>query len=199
MQANVQSKDGPRNELTLFPQSDFNTGGFTYRTSQLHSIDFHTTKMVVRYAEYPGVGMKGVLRKLAQRIDVGKLSVVPGPRTAATRDISQDNTDTPITQAWMWPRVSSYLREDDVVVTDTGTSNFGILTCAFPKGVTALNQMLWGSIGWATPAAQGAALALRDMGMEKRRRTILFSGDGSFQLTAQEVSTIVRHNLPVTM
>ena len=38
---------------------------------------------------------------------------------------------------------------------------------------------LWGSIGWATPAAFGAALAAPD------RRTILVTGEGSHQLTAQ--------------
>jgi TPP-dependent 2-oxoacid decarboxylase len=31
------------------------------------------------------------------------------------------------------------------------------------------------------------------------RRTILFVGDGSFQLTAQEVSTMIRHDLKPIM
>ena len=179
-------------------QSDFNTGGFTYHTSQLNSIDFHSTRIVVGYAEYPGVGMKGVLRKLISRIDASRLSIVPGPAVKVDVPAYADPSEI-ITQAWMWPRVSGYLREDDVVVTETGTSNFGILSAKFPKGVTALSQVLWGSIGWATPAAQGAALAVKDMGKTSSRRTILFSGDGSFQLTAQEVSTMVRHGLPLTM
>jgi len=89
------------------------------------------------------------------------------------------------------------MRQKDIVVTETGTSNFGIWETRFPAGVTALSQVLWGSIGWAVGACQGAALAARDS--ETSRRTILFVGDGSFQLTAQEVSTMIRHKLNVIM
>lgn len=58
-------------------------------------------------------------------------------------------------------------------------------------------RTLWGSIGWSVGACQGAALAAKDAGGD--RRTVLFVGDGSYQLTAQEVSTIVRHGLRVTL
>src|SRR6516164_6847194 len=51
-----------------------------------------------------------------------------------------------------------------------------------PKGAVFHNQSLWGSIGWATPASFGAALAAPD------RRLILVTGEGS-QLTAQEVAS----------
>ena len=40
-------------------------------------------------------------------------------------------------------------------------------------------------------------LAARDLGAAKR--TVLFGGDGPFQLSAQEVSTMIRHKLNVTM
>ena len=58
-----------------------------------------------------------------------------------------------------------------------------------PKGAVFHNQSLWGSIGWATPAAFGAALAAPE------RRTILITGEGSHQLTAQEVSQFHRFGL----
>ena len=76
------------------------------------------------------------------------------------------------------------------------TANFGIWETRFPKGVTALSQVLWGSIGWSVGACQGAALAAKETG---DRRTILFVGDGSFQLTAQEISTIIRQDLKPLM
>lgn len=173
-------------------KSDFNTAGFTYRTSQLKTINFHSTHCVVRYSEYPGVTMRGVLRKVIERIDPTKLSVVPGPEVENEVQKNDDGTQT-ITQAWLWPRVGEFLREEDVVVTETGTSNFGIWDTKFPRQVTALSQVLWGSIGWSVGACQGAALAVKDMKLN--RRTILFVGDGSFQLTAQEMSTMIRHKL----
>jgi pyruvate decarboxylase len=173
-------------------KSDFNTAGFTYKTSQLNTIDFHSTHTTVRYSEYPGVHMRGVLRKVIEQVDVSKLARIPGPVMENKITENADSSDT-ITQAWFWPKVGSFLKEKDIVITETGTSNFGIWETKFPKDVTAISQVLWGSIGYSVGACQGACLAARDAGED--RRTILFVGDGSFQLTAQEVSTMIRLGL----
>lgn len=173
-------------------QSDFNTAGFSYKTSQLNTIDFHSTHTTVRYSEYPGVHMRGVLRKVINQVDLSKLSAVAGPKMINKVKENEDSSDT-ITQAWFWPRAGQFMKEDDIIITETGTANFGIWETKFPKGVTAISQVLWGSIGYSVGASQGAALAARDAGSD--RRTILFVGDGSFQLTAQEVSTMVRLGL----
>jgi pyruvate decarboxylase len=140
--------------------------------------------------------MRGVLRKLVDQIDPTQLSAQPSPTVENEVAKHQDSSPT-VTQAWFWPRVGEYLQKNDIVVTETGTANFGIWDTKFPAGVTALSQVLWGSIGWSVGACQGAALAAKDANSD--RRTILFVGDGSFQLTAQEVSTMIRHNLNVTM
>ncbi|OAG38676.1 hypothetical protein AYO21_07182 [Fonsecaea monophora] len=173
-------------------KSDFNTAGFSYRTSQLKTIDFHSTYMRVRWSEYPGVGMKGVLRRLIDRLP--KLDVQPGP-TLQQKQIPEDENpnDTAITHRWFWPRLGQWLRDGDIVLTETGTSNYGIFDTRFPPNVTNISQILWGSIGYATGACQGVALAAKELG--GNHRTILFTGDGSFQLTCQEVSTMIRHNL----
>ncbi|KAF2096870.1 pyruvate decarboxylase [Rhizodiscina lignyota] len=175
-------------------KSDFNTAGFTYRISQLSTIDFHSYGIKVRYSEYPGVRMNGVLRKVTERIDTSKLKIQKSPEPPSNtvpQKVEEQSTET-ILQSWFWPKLGQWLREDDVVITETGTSNFGIWETRFPKGVTAISQVLWGSIGYATGATQGAALAAKEKGL---KRTILFTGDGSFQLTGQEVSTMLRNDL----
>ena len=48
----------------------------------------------------------------------------------------------------------------------------------------------YGSIGWAVGAALGCAIG----GRPARRRVVACIGDGSFQLTSQEVSTMLRYN-----
>ena len=52
-----------------------------------------------------------------------------------------------------------------------------------------VGQPLWGSIGYTLGALLGTQIA------DKTRRNILLIGDGSFQLTAQELSTILYNNL----
>lgn len=172
-------------------KSDFNTAGFTYRVSQLKSIDFHSYGVTVRYSEYPGVRMNGVLKKICERM--GPLNINPGPKPSNELPLDElKSPESTITHAWLWPKLGQWLQENDIVITETGTSNFGIWETRFPAGVTAISQVLWGSIGYATGSCQGAALAAKEKGI---KRTILFTGDGSFQLTAQEVSTMIRNNL----
>jgi len=174
-------------------KSDFNTAGFSYKTSQLNTIDFHSTHTTVRYSEYPGVSMRGVLRKVINQVDLKQLSVAAGPQVENEVAENEDKSNI-ITQKWIWPAVGQkLLKENDIVITETGTANFGIWETKFPAGVTAISQVLWGSIGYSVGALQGACLAARDAGMD--RRTILFVGDGSFQLTVQEISTMIRLGL----
>ena len=74
-------------------------------------------------------------------------------------------------------------------MTDTGTSSLGLTFAQSPHGAQFHNQTLWASIGWATPAAFGAAVAAPD------RRLILVTGEGSHQMTVQEISQFGRHSL----
>jgi TPP-dependent 2-oxoacid decarboxylase len=55
--------------------------------------------------------------------------------------------------------------------------------------VRAQTQAIWDSIGYTLGALLGTLKAAPE------RRHILLIGDGSFQLTAQELSTILRHGL----
>ena len=170
-------------------KSDFNTAGFTYHTSQLSSIDFHSNYVQVKYSEFRGCRMNGVLRKVAQQL--GKINVAPTPTVQHPLPQSKPGDQT-ITHEWLWPRFSSFVREDDIIISETGTSGYGIWEVLFKKGVSGISQILWGSIGFAFGATQGAALAGVEIG---KKRTLLFTGEGSFQLTAQELSTIIRHKL----
>jgi pyruvate decarboxylase len=105
-------------------KSDFNTAGFSYHISQLKTIDFHSSYVRVRYSEYPGVRMNGVLRKVTEQLPA--LNITPGPTKENTVPSNQvEASDPTITHAWLWPTVGQWLQPDDVVITETGTSNFG--------------------------------------------------------------------------
>ncbi|KAF2966220.1 hypothetical protein GQX73_g7354 [Xylaria multiplex] len=113
--------------------------------------------------------------------------------------------DMPITQASFWPMVSTLVQEGDIVLGETGSAGHGCRDIPLPKHVRTFLPVTWLSIGYMVGAAQGAALAQRELiaasqyhGI-KNARTILFIGDGSFQMTAQELGTIIRHNLNVTV
>ncbi|KAJ5594714.1 uncharacterized protein N7459_000922 [Penicillium hispanicum] len=174
-------------------KSDFNTAGFTYRTSQLNSIDFHSTYIQVRHSEYLGVHMKGVLRKVIEKISARGITLATAvPSPSSTPPIGEETNDQVITHSWLWPMLGQWLRPKDIVLTETGTASFGVWGTKFPAQVTAISQVLWGSIGYSLGACQGAALAAKE---QQNRRTMLFIGDGSIQLTVQELSTMLRLRL----
>ncbi|KAF3227693.1 Pyruvate decarboxylase 1 [Orbilia oligospora] len=177
-------------------KSDFNSGGFTYRTSTRNTIELHSDHTKIGYATYPGITMKSVLQKLLNSLDFHKIRHTDSAKSAppALKNEEAEKSDSQeITHSWFWPHIGNWLQENDVVITETGTANFGIIETRFPKGVTAISQVLWGSIGYSVGACQGAALAIKES--DPSRRVILFVGDGSFQLTGNEVSTMIRHGL----
>ena len=82
-----------------------------------------------------------------------------------------------------WPRISPASPE-----LATGSGAMGLGFTRMPTGATFYNQTLWGSIGWATPAAFGAAIAAPN------RRIVLFTGEGAHQFTAQEIAQFARYD-----
>ena len=94
-----------------------------------------------------------------------------------------------LTQAAYWGSIQSFLREGDVLIAEDGTSSSGAMGLTLPPRCTFVTQAVWGSIGYSLGALLGTMIAA------PQRRHLLFIGDGSFQLTAQELSTILRHDL----
>jgi len=95
----------------------------------------------------------------------------------------------PITAAALYPRYRDFLKPRDQIVIESGSSTSGIVPLPLPDGAEVHSQPLWGSIGWATGATLGIALA------DRSRRTVLFTGEGSHQLTAADVGTMGRNGL----
>jgi TPP-dependent 2-oxoacid decarboxylase len=83
-------------------------------------------------------------------------------------------------------RVSGVVRSADyvldIIITETGTSSFGLTNVPLPSHSTYVAQILWGAIGWSVGATLGCALAAKEGAGD--RRTVLFVGDGSLQLVS---------------
>ena len=95
----------------------------------------------------------------------------------------------PTTSANFYPRLQRRLRADDTLVIETGTCMMHLNPMRLPAGVDAQAQGLWGSIGWATPATLGIAMA------KTTGRTWTVTGDGSHQLTLNELAVMGRYGV----
>ncbi|KLO14832.1 pyruvate decarboxylase [Schizopora paradoxa] len=172
-------------------KSDFNSGNFTYSVPATNTVELHSTYTQIGYARYPGIGMKRLLPVLTEELAHMKTTAEKIPVARYVPVIPNDGSQV-IAQDWFWPRMGKFFRSKDVIVAETGTSSFGILDVPFPDGAIFVSQILWGSIGWTVGSTLGAAMAARDLGLG---RTILFVGDGSLQLTVQEISSMIRWGL----
>jgi indolepyruvate decarboxylase len=99
-------------------------------------------------------------------------------------------SDGPLTQDAYWKAIQKFLRPGDVIVVEDGASSAGMGRITLPEACTYITgAFVWCSIGYATPALLGAILA------SPGRRHILLTGEGSLQMTVQELSTVMRHDL----
>ncbi|KAI0414195.1 thiamine diphosphate-binding protein [Xylaria grammica] len=147
--------------------------------------------------------------QLLKRLDTSRATTYYKPPTNLSRprpsNYSEAVKDQPITQASFWPMVSSIVRTGDIILGETGSAGHGCRDFSLPRYVRTFVPVTWLSIGYMVGAAQGAALAQRELIAASKyygipsARTILFIGDGSFQMSAQELGTIIRHNLNVTV
>lgn len=172
--------------------SDFNTGSFSYSIQTKNVVEFHSDYTKIRSANYPNVRMKEVLQKLVLSESL-KTAVANNKPERLVKDpfkATDEDLESKITQQWLWSRLSGFLKEGDIVVTETGTSSFGIVQTKYPKNTLGISQVLWGSIGYSVGSAFGAVVAAEEL--TPKRRVILFVGDGSLQLTVQEISSMAR-------
>src|SRR6516165_820055 len=166
--------------------TDGNTAGFTARLDPGKTINIGHHRTTVAGTVYRNVEIADLLAELSGRITKRAQRPAIAPETLGP---IVGGGEDPITADALYPRWANFFRPDDVIITDTGTASLGLGFAQLPRGAEFHNQTLWASIGWATPAAFGAAIGAPD------RRLILITGEGSHQMTAQEISQFGRHGL----
>lgn len=188
--------------------SSTNTSLFTTIPRTDVSVLFYDNQVKVAGELFRDVSAKGLLASLVQTLDTSKTHryapypSLPRDYTIAFSDVSAEEK---INHSKFWRLAANILRPGDIILGETGTSGHGCRVLALPPYTRLFTPATWLSIGYMLPAAQGAALAQRELVRSGRyhgiadARTILFIGDGSFQMTAQEMSTIIRHSLDVVV
>jgi indolepyruvate decarboxylase len=162
--------------------NDITTASYSTRLDRARFITIELNDVRIGDELITGVRLGDMLEAIA------KLQPVAAPYRATPTRASPalGQPSDKITMAALYPRYAAFIRAGDTVVLETGSSSLGLVPMTLTDGVRVEAQVLWGSIGWATPAAFGAALA------DESRRTILITGEGSHQLTANEIGSMGR-------
>lgn len=163
------------------------TTGFLTEKLPLSAIHLQSSYVDTAAKTYQGV----YIRELLQSLPDASSNVVGEKRPArASTHSDLIPSSEPLTQKQYWKAIRDFLRPGDVFVVEDGASSAGFSEMTLPEDSTFISQaFVYCSIGYATGALLGAILA------SPGRRHFLFTGEGSLQMTVQELSTVMRHGL----
>lgn len=167
---------------------DSDTGGFTAKLPKEKLIQANFDRTIVKHHLYEEVMLKDFIDQLMQKLPAGKIKADFIPAKQALKDQLQYTPDlsAKLEVKRFFKRIASFLRPDDIVVADVGDCLYSLSALQFPQNATFVAESFYNSIGYSVGAALGTSIA-------SDRRTLLFVGDGSFQLTAQEISTMINN------
>ncbi|HTX96885.1 MAG TPA: thiamine pyrophosphate-binding protein [Mycobacterium sp.] len=176
--------------------SDYTTVGYSALPGRQRLISAHARVVRLPNAEFTGVALADFLSDLAKKVQAHDATLTQYKRLRGTGSVTvraeAAEPEAPLSRVEMWRQIEQELDSKTTLLVETGDSWLNGMYTRLPGGARFEIEMQWGSIGWSVPASFGYA-----MGLEEDRRLISVIGDGSFQLTAQEVSNMIRHGQEV--
>ncbi|MCX6225348.1 MAG: thiamine pyrophosphate-binding protein [Bacteroidia bacterium] len=98
-----------------------------------------------------------------------------------------------LTAPRLYECINFYLDDQMILLSEPGDAFCAAPEFQIEEAENFIVQAYYCSIGYCTPAALGVALA------RPGKRPVVLSGDGAFQMTAQEVSTLIRERCPAVI
>jgi len=171
-----------------------NASEYAANTSVIH-IDIDAAELGKNIR--PNVSLCGDLRVILPNL-LEKIRSKPNEKWLdRIRDLkAQDNSksSTDFTPRNIVDKLSKHYDDDTVVATDVGQHQMWVAQYyRFEKPRKLISSGGLGAMGYGLGAAIGASIA------QGRKRTILFTGDGSFGMNLTELATAVTQNLPITI
>ncbi|KAG9917148.1 pyruvate decarboxylase, partial [Aureobasidium melanogenum] len=185
--------------------SSTNTGLFSSIPKQAISVSFSERHVKIGTEITRDVSNKKLVEILLEQLDLSKTSKPAAPPKPSQVTPSVESSGS-LTQKDFYRVINPILKPGDIVMGETGTASHGTRDLVLPSGSYYFTAVTWLSIGYMLPAALGASLAQRDSENWRKRsgstdtsgdRVVLFIGDGSLQMTVQEISTMIREKLNI--
>lgn len=175
---------------TIF--NDYSTVGWTAMPRGPNVLTADTNRVHFDGFDFGRIHLRDFLAALARKVETRDATMIEYERIRAqpTPEIPAQPA-AKLMRAEMVRQLRPLVDTNTTVLAETGDSWFNGVALKLPSGARFEVEMQWGHIGWSVPATFGYAVAAPE------RRIIALIGDGSFQLTAQEVAQMIRRRLPV--
>jgi indolepyruvate decarboxylase len=167
--------------------TDINLGIFTAKLDPAVCVLVTSEQLRISHHHYHDVSLQGFLEALSTRVQTVHSREIPvalqPSREPATMEVQ---SAAPLRTSRMMSYLNQHLDADTIVVADVGDSLFAATELVTHDRSEFLSPAYYTSMGFGVPAGLGAATARPD------HRIVVLVGDGAFQMTGQELSTLIR-------
>ena len=176
---------------------EINNGMFTFNLDQ--------KKLARLSAQYVEIGeefdestnLMELLPVLVAKLDSSKVSIAEKfEKPLKYYESQEEEIEAPLTEVNLIKSLNENIRDNDILIVETCSFLFAVPDIKI-KNARLILQAYWASIGYALPATLGASLALRDFNLPGKVITV--EGDGSAQMSLQELSSMLRYNIDATL
>jgi indolepyruvate decarboxylase len=167
--------------------TDLNLGVFTAHLDPRSCIYATSEQLRIRHHHFQGVQLADFIRALAAAKPTPPARKLPPPPRKEPFCLQPA---APITVTRLMARLNESLDDETAVIADVGDSLFAATELIVHSRTLFISPAYYTSMGFAVPAALGVQVGRPDL------RSVVIVGDGAFQMTAMELSTIVRHGFP---
>ena len=171
--------------------SDFNLGGSTAQLQDSQVVLAYEDRFEHKGQRLDKVPLGALLVGLIERLPQDCARVPQAPRAGfihRSGNAYVSGGDLPISNKRFYDRMAHFIRNGDIVLADAGAAvNSAHIQLA--EGAQYQTSTYWAAIGMGFGASLGACFATG-----KGQRVIVLEGDGSFQMSAQELGTMTRYS-----
>jgi|694.fasta_scaffold01527_18 indolepyruvate decarboxylase len=167
--------------------TDLNLGIYTAKLDVQQCIYATSEQLQVSHHHYHGVPLKDFLVRLVESGPTPSIRVIPEVLHPKTKQAFEIQPDAPLRISRIIQRLDAALDENTIVIADIGDSLFAATELTVHSKTDFISPAYYTSMGFAVPASVGASVA------RPKSRVLVIAGDGAFQMTGQELSTIVRN------
>lgn len=174
--------------------SDSNTGAFTRYIKDENLVRLGHDFVQVRGEKYDGFHFLPILSRLVAELEAKPQQYnlprpLPAPKLQSP--VLLDSKSGELKQAFVWQRLGRFLKDGDILLAESGTAQFGMPDATYAPNTRYITQIFWSSIGYTVGACLGALVAAKEQNHEGR--VVLLVGEGSLQMTVQEIGTYIRY------
>lgn len=167
------------------PMSDVDLGIFTARLDPSRTISVTSERASLRFHNYDQVLLSDFMQGLIEsELEPRGAAHIPHPEMPPPFVLSREKK---ITVARLFQRLNTFIGDDTVVIADPGDAMFAGADLFIRGRTEFVCPAYYTSMGFAVPASLGVQLASPSL------RPLVLVGDGAFQMTGMEVSSIARY------